>query len=192
MKLFRNIKFTNLLFTIILLILSTSVILSIVKENYESAIGIAAIIASMAIPFCTKNLELEKHRQQFLFEKKYEIYKNYLVNFDKFYKLYNDYTLLLNDYEETLASGDIERINNIKSKLDDFFHDFIKYRTVLLFPPAEFRLHYKDEMSKLVNLFSKIKTNPTPDIAEGQARMDRILEILVGLINAMKKELGDN
>lgn len=190
MKFSKNFDITNIILFLILLILAISVIICIHRGKYDTSVGIAAILASIAVPFCTKNLELEKHRQQFLYEKKYESYKQYLENFDEFYKLFNDYELLMNDQLYALQSADKKELENVREKTEKYFANFIKHRTLLVCPPIELRLHYQEEIAIIVNNFAEIETNPCVNSKEQKARMDKILATVLILVDEIKKELG--
>ena len=70
----KYIKATDVILGLSLLTLAIAVILLVNNSKYDSAIALSAIIASITIPFITKNLELEKHQKQLLYEKKFEAY----------------------------------------------------------------------------------------------------------------------
>jgi len=62
-------KFKNIISNIVILILAISVLVLIWKNKPELAIALGGILIKIFVPFFTKELELEKHRQQLLFEK---------------------------------------------------------------------------------------------------------------------------
>lgn len=66
-------------------------IIEIVKTIAPYVVAIIGLLSAIIVPFCTKNLELEKHRKQFLYEKKYNAYTKYLSIFDDYWHTSRDF-----------------------------------------------------------------------------------------------------
>ena len=136
MKNLLNVKATDIIIALSFFALSVAVVLLVKSTKYDSAVAVAAIMVSIIIPFATKNLELEKHHKQFLYEKKYNAYVKYLNIFDDYWNKSQEVLLELNEFNQKKEQTR-EEFEEHKLKLLESYKEFVKIKNYLSMPGLE-------------------------------------------------------
>ena len=189
-----KIQATDIILALILLVLSSAVIISINCQRYETATSITVIIASVMIPFCIKNLELEKHRRQFLYEKKYNAYSKYFSILDDFWKISG----------KTVFNMHIFNTENFKTEQDfeaqkrivlDLYQKFIQVRDYLAMPGLEILIFVnkkvENKIKEIVDIDAEnqLMINHRDDLQVNMLKVEKYIGKLAELARLLQEDL---
>lgn len=189
-----KVKATDVILGLSMFILAVAVVLLVTYKRYDSAVAISAVMASIIIPFCTKNLELEKHRRQFLFEKKYEAYKKYFNLFDSFWKVSRDVVISI----EFMNRG-IENKEDFEQQKQIFLVAFAKFteiRDYLSMPGLEILVFINKEIENKIKEIIELDTkkefllDTEADLITNAKKIEKYIDVLSKLATLLQEDLG--
>lgn len=195
MKNLLNVKATDIIIALSFFALSVAVVLLVKSTKYDSAVAVAAIMVSIIIPFATKNLELEKHHKQFLYEKKYNAYVKYLNIFDDYWNKSQEVLLELNEFNQKKEQTR-EEFEEHKLKLLESYKEFVKIKNYLSMPGLEILIFINqeiaDKINEIVSLEEKesliIKTDA--ELKENSKKIEKYIKVLSELAKLLSDDLG--
>lgn len=195
MKNLLNVKATDIIIALSFFALSVAVVLLVKSTKYDSAVAVAAIMVSIVIPFATKNLELEKHQQQFLFEKKYNAYSKYFKICDNFWKLSSQtiFNMHLFNTEKYETKEDFE---TQKAKVLQLYQEYMKIRDFLTMPGLEILIFINDDIDKKIKEIIEVDVDKNStfdskaDLEENIKKASRYIQLISELAALLKKDLG--
>lgn len=190
-----KIQTTDIILVLILLVLSSAVVISINCQRFETATSITAIIASVMVPFCIKNLELEKHRRQFLYEKKYNAYSKYFSILDDFWKISGRtvFNMHIFNTENFKTEQDFEAQKRIVLEL---YQKFIQVRDYLAMPGLEILIFVNEKIESKIKEIVDIDTenqlmiNHKNDLQDNVEKVEKYISKLAELSSLLQDDLG--
>lgn len=180
----------NIVSYLVIILIALAVLFLITKNKYELAVAMAGILLTMFIPFFTKDLELEKHRQQLLFEKKYDLYTKYFKLFDNY--LYYSKRLIYKIEHFKIKNQTEEYYNQLKQEITDLNKKVIDAREALLLPNAEFFNYVDKEIRvKMVEVMDKFQDFEfEADLENNQKYLSKNCKVTYELIALLRKDLN--
>ena len=185
-------KTKEIIFCLIILLLSIGIVLLIYKEEYGISVALAGILATMSVPFITKDLELEKHRQKMLFEKKYEAYSKY---FEHVNHLLHESQKTLLDYHifNTHKFNSESDFNNQKAKILKSLDLFYKLKGKINMPAIEIFMFANNKIiNQIEHLTDKNagKISSEKDLNKNIKNLKKYIENISNLADLMRQDLG--
>lgn len=191
----QNIKPVNIILGLTIILFASAVVIAVVKSKYDSAVAISAIIASIAIPFFTKDLELEKHHQQFLYERKYNAYVKYLNIFDDYWNKSQEVLLELNEFNQRKEQTK-EEFEKHKSKLLESYKEFVRIKNFLSMPGLEILIFINQEIADKINEIVSLEETESlviktdAELKENSEKIEKYIKILSELAKLLSDDLG--
>ena len=184
----------DIILLLILIGLLIATFLLINNQRYDTAIATIAIIASIISPYCTKNLELEKHRRQFLYEKKYNAYSKYFKMLDKFWDISSE-TILNMHFFATQEHKSKEEFEAQKSQVINLYKKFCKIKNYLSRPELELLIFVNKNIETKIKEIIQIDTNKNMiidhenDLQKNMQIIESYIEKLNELPSLLQKDL---
>jgi hypothetical protein len=191
----KYIKATDVILGLSLLTLAIAVILLVNNSKYDSAIALSEIIASITIPFITKNLELEKHQKQLLYEKKFEAYSKYFEICDNFWRISGQTVINMH----LLNKGEFkskEAFEEQKSKVLALFTEFTKIRDYLSMPGVGILVFINEKAEKKIEEIVKLDVNEESiidskdELENNMKKVEKYIQLISELSALLKEDLG--
>lgn len=192
----KNHAIDIILFSI-LISLFVATFLLINKHQFDTAIATIAIIASIITPYYTKNLELEKHRRQFLYEKKYNAYSKYFKILDEFWDISSE-TILNMHFFATQEYELKEEFEAQKSQVIDLYKRFCKIKNYLSRPELEILIFVNENIKTKIKEIVQIDTNKNMiinhenDLQKNMQIIESYIDKLNELASLLQKDLEIN
>ncbi len=190
-----DFKATDIILGLSMALLAVAVVIMVGYEKFDSAIALSAIMASIIIPFCTKNLELEKHQKQFLYEKKYNAYAKYFEICDKFWRISGQTVANLHLLNEKQCNSE-EEFNLQKSNVINLYREFSRIKNYLSMPGLEILIYINNEIETKIKEIVELDVNPdlvinTKDnLDKNKQKIERYIKLISELTTLLKKDLG--
>lgn len=190
-----NVKATDIILGLSMVILAIAVVIMVNCKKYDSAIALSAIMASIIIPFCTKNLELEKHQKQFLYEKKYNAYAKYFEICDSFWKISGQTIANLHLLNAKKYNSEDE-FNIQKDNVIDLYREFSKIKGYLSMPGLEILMYINDEIETKIKEIVELEVNQNllinskDDLNNNKQKVEKYIKVISELATLLKKDLG--
>ncbi len=190
-----NLKATDIILGLSMLVLAIAVVIMVYYTKYDSAIALSTIMASIIIPFCTKNLELEKHQKQFLYEKKYNAYAKYFEICDDFWKISGQTIANLHLLNAKKYNSEDE-FNIQKTNVIDLYREFSKIKGYLSMPGLEILMYINNDIETKIkeivelDVDQNLLINSTDDLDNNKQKVEKYIKIISELVTLLKKDLG--
>lgn len=183
-------NFKNIILYSSIGLLSLCIFALIISKQYGSAVALGGIFVTIFVPFFTKNLELEKHRQQLLFEKKYNAYAKYLERFDDFYHSSSRTIVELEKFNKKRHESK-EEFEKHKQEVLEMLKKFFNIQDYLSMPGIEILIFTNEEIQEKINEIAAIKDNIKTDdsITNNLERLKIYIQILSELSKLLQKDL---
>lgn len=171
-------------------LLSLSVYVLILKCQYGTAVAMAGILLTIFIPFFTKDLELEKHRTQLLFEKKYNAYSKYFNIFDDFYHSSMDIVVKIEVFNKKKHKNEKE-FEKHKQELIEALKQFFDIQKYLSMPSLEFLMYANKEIEGKIEEIVDIEGNIDSEasLTENAEKIKVYIKILSELAVLLQSDL---
>lgn len=170
-------------------------VIEIVKTIAPYIVAIISVLSAIIVPFCIKNLELEKHQKQFLFEKKYNAYSKYFEICDSFWKLSNQ--TIFNMHLFNIEKYDTkEDFDNQKAKVLALYQEYIKIRDFLTMPGLEILIFINGDIDKKIKEIIEVDVDKNStfdskaDLEENIKKASRYIQLISELSALLKEDLG--
>lgn len=137
--------------------------LELIKAIAPYIVAIIGIISGWIIPHLTKNIELEKHRKQFLYEKKYNAYSKYFSIFDEYWYQSKSLLIELEQFNNGIFNTK-EDFEEQKKKVIYLFENFQKIRDFLTMPGLEILVFCPKSISEKINSIINLDLEPSLNI----------------------------
>ena len=126
-------KTKNISPAIVIIILLFVIIMLTIKEQYEYMIAFSGIVFGILAPYFTKDVELEKHRQQLIFERRQNSYAELMLAIVEYranliYIQGRLFSLLMNKINK---EGTNILLKEVKDAFDEHFEKFKKVDTII-------------------------------------------------------------
>ncbi len=149
---------------------------------------------NMAIQHFSRSLELKKHKQQLLFEKKYNAYAKFFEYFDEYCKIAQDYLIAIKQFNDETPM-DEDEFEKAKSKLLITWEKFIQIKSYLDMPGTELLIFFscnKKIESKVLEIRQSEDSiiNPNNLLAIERPKIEKQIKSLSELFQLLKEDLG--
>jgi len=185
----------NILLWIVFIIFSISLLMCVIKGKSEIAVALAGIVASMVIPFGTKNIELEKQKEQFLYEKKYNAYSKYFYLFDEFWKISQKTAVKLRIHNSDTEFTK-EEFEERKQDILDWYVKFIEIKDYLSMPGLEILIGVNKQIENKIKEIIKLESNydsiigTHKDYKKNKKIIGKYINTLADLSKLLQQDLG--
>ncbi len=170
-------------------------ILEIVKTVSPYIVAIISVLSSLLIPHVTKNIELEKHHKQFLYEKKYNAYVKYLNIFDDYWNKSQEVLLELNEFNQKKEQTR-EEFEEHKLKLLESYKEFVKIKNYLSMPGLEILIFINQEIANKINEIVSLEETEAliiktdVELKENSKKIEKYIKVLSELAKLLSDDLG--
>lgn len=186
---------TDVILGISIFSLAIAIVLFAKNLKFDSAIALSAIMASMIIPFVTKNLELEKHQKQLLYEKKFNAYLKYFEICDNFWRISGQIVInihLLN----TSEFYSHEEFEKQKNKVIELYREFSKIRDYLSMPGVGILIFVNKKIETKISQIVELDIDKTSivntqdELKDNIEKIKKYIQIISELTTLLKEDLG--
>ena len=167
--------------------------LETIKVIAPYVVAIIGIISGWIIPHLTKNIEFEKNRNQFLYEKKYNAYVKYLSIIDKYLEQSQETVLLLHGFKGKFENK--EKFEKYKQILIASYRQFSNICSKLSMPGLEVLIfvnkEIQDEIKKIVEFDTQkeLIIDSENDYFENASKVLEYVKVLSRIADLLKTDL---
>lgn len=186
---------TDVILGISIFSLAIVVVLFAKNLKFDSAIALSAIMASMIIPFVTKNLELEKHQKQLLYEKKFNAYLKYFEICDNFWRI-SGQTVINIHLLNTSEFYSREEFEKQKNKVIELYREFSKIRDYLSMPGVGILIFVNKKIETKISQIVELDIDKTSivntqdELKDNIEKIKKYIQIISELTTLLKEDLG--
>lgn len=189
-----KISLDKILLFLIIFFLAISVLICVIRQKYEISVALAGIFSSIFIPFFTKNLEIEKHQKQFLYEKKYNAYVKYLNIIDEYYRQAQETILLISGFKGENFKNK-EDFETYKEILITSYKQFSELCSRLTMPGLETLIFIQEDVERKIREIVEFGTNENLtlnsecDYFENAKKIQKYINVLADIAGSLKNDL---
>ncbi len=149
---------------------------------------------NIIIQHFSKELELKKHRQQLLFEKKYNAYAKYFEYFDDYFRIAQDVLIAIKQFNNEEHKNEDE-FEKAKKNLLITFEKFTRIKGYLEMPGVEISMFFtcnnkiEEKVMEIVSSEEYI-INPSNSFEVEKPKLEKHIKILSDLAQLLKEDLG--
>lgn len=186
---------TDVILGISIFSLAIAIVLFAKNLKFDSAIALSAIMASMIIPFVTKNLELEKHQKQLLYEKKFNAYLKYFEICDNFWRI-SGQTVINIHLLNTSEFYSHEEFEKQKNKVIELYREFSKIRDYLSMPGVGILIFVNKKIETKISQIVELDIDKTSivntqdELKDNIEKIKKYIQIISELTTLLKEDLG--